>query len=645
MAKTTLPPVPRDVSRSVSTFLSALRETVQVQSGMGRGNSLDKAVTFRDLQMKLGTTDLRRLSLNSAGGGEQPVYGDPTPPIPTGLDVYAMFTTVGLKWDRPRGAWYSLTEIFRIDITDTPEATPTFSEASFIGSSTSGYYSDSVSSSRTYVYWVRHLNRDLQAGAISSPSGTKVTTRDNPEQVLEDYSEELFNGKNVDWLRSELTAIDALNRSLQGNGFGETSLSKMLGESSSVSDLLAEQAMSEALAKHTQSETIQSQFAKNYARLSGGVHAAVNADEAYVMRIQNLESKWENELAGVINARLDQFEFTLSSAEGAIAQALKEFRVDFNGGSASLQQLASASASLEKGYEAQWGVKTNVLDLKGGVGFFNDGVETSFVVDAQTFSVTGGADKIAPFIIKDGKTVMDSAVINNADVFNLIAANVTAEKVKVGVSLSSPKIDGGQLTGGTLSIGEGFNVNSRGVMTAIDGYFGGEIKADSGEMRNVLIHESCEVLGTLKATNVEGDIVDRGVIVVNNEFDVGPSEEYTLISGKILPGVIGAVSDRNLVVSGIALDHQGGGGSTSNFKVLLYLDGVLEQTFSSHNVNEEGSVTVQMGCIIPKGAGARTFKVILKPDVNDHITVQQSAIVADVFKTGSTLTDVRGLYF
>ncbi|WP_462166999.1 phage tail tip fiber protein [Pseudoalteromonas sp. GB43] len=644
MAKTALPPVPKDVPRSVSHFLTALRETVQVQSGMGRGNHLDRAVTFRDLKVGTGTTDLRRLAVNSSAEGDKGGFGDPIPPQPTGLDVYAMFTAVGLKWDRPAGDWYALTEVFRVDITETPDATPTFAEALFVGSSTSGFYSDSVNGSSTYVYWIRHLNRDYQAGAPSNANGVRVTTKDNPEQVLEDYSEQVFNGENYDWLQSELGAIDALNRALQGNGFGDTSLSKLLSENSSVSDLLADQAMSDAISKHTQGETIQKQFAKNYARLAGGIHAAVNADEAYVMRIQNLEARWENDLGDVINSKIEEFETVLTNQEGALAQAIRDFRVDYNGESASLQQLASASASASSGYQAQWGVKTNVQDLQGGVGFFNDGTETSFVVDAQTFAVTGGNDTVAPFIIKDGKTVIDAAVINTAEIFSLVAQNVTAEKIRAGTSFKSPAIEGGSIKGSTLEIGTNFLVNNQGVLTAKNAFFSGQVNANAGRLQNVVIDESCEVKGTLKATNVEGDIVDRAVVVVNEEYTVGALETYTLISGTIEAGILGETNDRNLVVSGIALDHQGGGGSSSNFIVTLYLDGEVKQVFRSKNVGEEGSVTVQLGCVIPKGKASHSFSVQLRPDVNDNILVQQSAIVADIFKSGSTLTNVRGLY-
>lgn len=645
MSRTALPPVPRDVPRSVSTFLTALRETVQIQSGMGRGNSLDKAVTFRDLKAGTGTTDLSALMVNKQGSGATEVYGDPTPPIPTSFDVYAMFTSVGLKWDRPKGEWYALTEVYRVDVSSAPESTPTFSESTFIGSSTSGYYTDSVSSASTYVYWIRHVNRDYQAGPISSPSGTKVTTRETPAQVLEDYSKDIFEGENMEWLRSELSAMDALNRSLEGNGFGDSSLSKLLANSSSVSDLLAERALGDAIAKYTQIESIQRQFSKNYARLSGGVHAAVNADEAYVLRIKELESRWENDLGDFVNSKINAFETVFSSPQGGLAQAIKDFKVDYNGSSASLQQLASAAASNERGFRAQWGVKTSVDGLQGGVGFLNDGVETSFVVDAQTFAVTGGNDKIAPFIIKNGQTVMASAVIDDAAIYNLIAANITAEKIKIGVSLESPKIDGGAITGGTLSIGEGFSVNSRGIMSAVDGYFSGDIRAQSGELNNVTINESCEVRGTMSAKNIEGDIVDRTVLVVPEDIKVSTGQEITIISGTINPSVIGAESDRYLVISGVAIDHENGGGSHSHVYVELYFDGVKVQTFYSKNVGEEGSVTVQLGCLVPKGAAQHSFKVTARPSGSDAFLVQQSAIVADVFKTGSTITNVNGLYF
>lgn len=639
MARTVLPPVPRDVPRSVSTFLTALRETVQIQSGMGRGNSLDKAVTFRDLQAGIGTTDLRRLAVNKGSGSGGGAFGDPTPPIPTGLDVYAMFTAVGLKWDRPRGDWYALTEVFRVDITDEPDATPTFSEALFVGSSTSGYYSDTVNSSSTYVYWVRHLNRDYQAGPVSSPYGTKVTTRDTPAQVLEEYSTDLFNGENVEWLRSELSAIDALNRALEGNGFGDSSLSKLLGESSSVSDLLAEQALSEALSKHTQAETIQSQFAKNYARLSGGIHAAVNADEAYVMRIQELESRWENDLGVFVDSKINDFETVFSSPQGGLAQAIKDFRVDFNGSSSSLQELASTTASLDEGYKAQWGVKTTVDGLKGGVGFLNDGVETSFVVDAQTFAVTGGNDKIAPFIIKDGKTVMDTAVIDSADIYSLVAANITAERVKIGVSLDSPKIDGGEITGGTLAIGSGFSVTNDGIMKSIDGYFGGEIKAESGEMRNVLIHESCEVRGTLSALNIEGDVVDRTVVAYPDRVGLDVDGQVTIMSGNIVKGALGASFTRNLVVSGFIFQTNTHPYLRTAYEVVLYLDGV-EQHVYFVNGEEYGINSVQLGCEIPKGSATRSFEIVARAAGSFRMVLVPSSVTVDVFKNGSTLTGV-----
>lgn len=646
MAKTTLPPVPRDVPKSLSLFLTSMRETVQVQSGMGRGNALDKAVTFRDLKAGAGISDLRQLgrAVRSNSDSDE-AFGDPTPVRPTTVQAYGMFNTVGLSWDRPSADWYLSTQVFRVDTTNADDKSPTFSEAEFVGSSTSGFYSDSVNPDSTYVYWVRHLNRDSVAGSVHSPDGTEAVTQKTPADVLEDYSQQIIDGKNYEWLQSDLLGIDALNRSLQGNGFGDSALSRLLGESASVSDLLAEQALSDSIYKYTQNESIQRQFSKNYARLSGGIHAAVNADEAYVLRIQELEAHWENDLDNVINSKISEFETVLAGEQGAIAETIKDYRVNFNGESVSLQQLSSAAASTESGYQAQWGVKTNVAGLKGGVGFLNDGEKTSFIVDAQTFAVTGGNESVFPFIIKEGKTVIDSAVIQDASIYNLIAANITAESIKAGISVESPRINGGILEGGSLDIQGRFIVDNRGILRAKDAFFEGDIKAKSGKLENVTIDESCTVKGTLSANNIVGDIVDRTVVVVPEDIEVTTGQVFTIISGTISPNVIGAESDRYLVVSGISIDHQNGGGSHSHVDVHLYFNGEKVQTFYSKNVGEEGSVTVQLGCLVPKGTANHSFQVTAQPRISDTFLVQQSAIVADVFKTGSTIKDVRSLYF
>ncbi|MDI3243827.1 phage tail tip fiber protein [Pseudoalteromonas agarivorans] len=639
-----LPPVPKDVSRSVSQFLNSLRETVQIQAGMGRGNTLDRAVTFRDLKKAIGTDDLSSVATKSATGVVT-AFNDPMPTKPTNFAAFGMFNMVGLEWDRPKADWYAATEIYRVDVTDDLTATPVFSEAEYVGTSATGFFSDLVEPARTFVYWARHLNRDYQAGDISSPEGTRASTSESPEQVLVKFSEEVADSNNFKWLRSDLSIMDTINRTLQGSSLGDSGLADLINGSATLSDMLAEQAMSEALSKHTQTESIQQQFAKNYARLSGGIHAAVNADEAYVLRIQELESKWENDLGKIVDAKITEFDTVLSSSEGAIAQAIRNFTVDYDGTNVSLQQLASTTASQGGIYEAQWGVKTSVAGLQGGVGFLNDGTQTSFVVDAQTFAVTGGNENVFPFIIKDGKTVIDKAFIQDAEIYNLLAANIVAERVKVGLSFSSPSITGGSIDGATLTIGDRFSVSQDGIMRTRDGFFEGNVAAKSGYLENVRIDESCTIEGTLYAQNIEGDIVDRTVIVVDREIEVGPREVYILIQGTISPGLLGATEERVLVISGIALDHQGGGGSTSNFDVYLRLDGSVVQKFHSHNVEEEGSVTVQMGCHIPKGTAEHTFAVELRPDVNDNILVQQSAIVADVFKTGSTFKGVSGLHY
>lgn len=642
--KVALPPVPRDVPSDVKRFLTALRETVQIQHGMGRGSKLDKAITFRDLRHELGITSLKDLQTTNGDGGDT-VFDDPQPTKPTGVKVIGMFTVIRCSYDRPAGDWYASTEVFRADMPDGENPVPpAFGDALFVGSAVNGYFVDSVPSGRTYVYWLRHVNRDGVAGPIHSAKGTQASTQRTPEDVLIEYSEEVLNGANVEWLRSEMGMMESINRSLQGAGFGNGGLGALVAKSGDVAELLAEQSLADALSKQTESWQVQAQFAKNYARLSGGIHAAVNADEAYVNRITQLESQWETELGTTIDSKIQEYDIALTGEDGAIAQSIRSYFVNLDGTDVNLETLAGVVANLDGVYAAQWGVKTKVADLQGGVGFYNDGAETSFVVDAQTFAVTGGSETLVPFVIKNGKTVMSTALIQDAAIYNLLAANVVAERIDVGVELTSPKIDGGTITGGELNINNKFIVDRLGNMVARNAYIEGEVVADSGRLSNVVIDETCEVNGTLSAANINGDIVDRVMVVVDADFEVGEYEQCVLIEGTITPGLLGAKYERALVVSGITFEHQNGGGSHSHLYCELYLNGTLVQQFYNRSVQEDGAVSCQLGCTIPISAASHTFKVIARPRGADKFLVQQSAIVADVFKVGETITNVKGIY-
>ncbi|MBO9492225.1 DUF1983 domain-containing protein [Endozoicomonas sp. G2_1] len=721
MGKTTLPGItlPRGADASQRSIVDILQK-LSGQSGSG----LDRAVLIRDL------VDAKGINLSRNRGVLEFEFdnsGDYSlPSAPTGVEVLPTFNTVFLRWNEPDpdDRWYALTEIFRLRVHleddgtpyvesgDGAHVAPAFSMAVRVLTVQGNLITDYVDSGQSFVYWIRHVNKAGVSGPIHDTNGSLATTYRTPLEVLEEYSADIYQGENYQWLRSELREVENVHRIYHGaDVLGDSPLLSLIEGTDDLMELLAQQQLMNALDSYHQQEAIKVKFDKNYAKLSGGVHAAVNADQAYVNRIEVLESHWEdNGLAeNTIDAKIDAYNLALTSPSGALATSINNIRVNFNSNSSTIQEFAEAVASADRTinssirtlnstlsdtssalqtfqqtqteenrarsteitnlssvvgdyganlqtltqtvatnegeYNAQWGIKTNVNDLRGGVGFYNDGTATSFLVDSQAFAVTGGnGSPVFPFVIKDGKTVIKEALIDTAAIYTLIAANIVAEKIAASIRIESPVINGGSITGTSLNINDRTKISSTGLLETLNARIHGVIRATSGELDNVVINENCDIKGTLSVRNVDGDVVDRTVVVVPKDHDVGPSQRYVLIEGEIKPGVLGSIENRILVVSGISLDHQGGGGSSSNFDVYLYLNGSQRQHFHSHNVEEEGSVTPQLGCLVPVSNQVQTFKVVLVPQVNDWVRVQQSAIVADVFKRGSTFDKVQGLY-
>jgi len=644
--KAILPPVPKTSDREMANFLRAVRENAEIIGGKGRSDPLDRAITFRDWREANGSPDLTNGKGISTGATGVVSFNDPKPQMPTGVEVFPTFERVLCRWDRVSTSWYFATEIFRLVVTD--EVTnPQFVNATQVGTVMSPFFTDSVGSGTTVRYWIRHLNRDGEAGPVHDPDGTEVTTYEKPIDVLTEYSKDIYAGANYEWLRSDMSMMHAVNSAFQVAGLAEGSgLSQALSRSGDLSDLLAELALQNSLDKQQSSYEFQAQFGKNYARLSGGVHAAVGSLEAYIVRIETMESSWEG-IDQTIGAKIDTFELALAGEAGAVATSIVNHTVDYNGVEVTLQELASASASEAEGYATQWGVKSSIGGLQGGVGFYNDGVSTSFIVDAQTFAITNGTgdeSSVLPFVVRDGIVVMKEAFMDIGVITTLVSELIVVDKLVATIDIESPVINGGSITGTTLNINDKTTISASGLLVTEDAVVRGEIIADSGTLNNVTIEDTCTIEGELSANNIVGDVIDRAVAVVGEDFVVGPSEKMVLIEGYIVPGVIGTLSDRVLVVSGVAIDHENGGGSHSHIDIVLRLDGVVVQTFYSKNVGEEGSVTPTLGCKLPKGGSTYHFAVTVEPYSNDNALVQQSAIVADVFKIGSTIQNVSGMY-
>ncbi|MFB1077627.1 phage tail tip fiber protein [Photobacterium damselae] len=179
-----------------------------------------------------------------------------------------------------------------------------------------------------------------------------------------------------------------------------------------------------------------------------------------------------------------------------------------------------------KAYQSMWNVKAQAGDIKAGIGILADsnGKSQVAVAASQFFvfdpNVEGGETKPL-FAIDKGNVIIPKAYIETATIQILNAQTIVADEVKAGISIKSPVIEGGSVTGGWAGFGPGgrFNgwrtyINASGQIftdgiNAVNGSYAGHLYATSGEMHHVLIHESCEVRGLFYAENMIGDVYDQ----------------------------------------------------------------------------------------------------------------------------------------
>lgn len=168
-----------------------------------------------------------------------------------------------------------------------------------------------------------------------------------------------------------------------------------------------------------------------------------------------------------------------------------------------------------------WTAKVGNTDIGkyGGIGLTieqdPDGVwRTKCIVDAEVFAILDpsgatGAGSRHPFVVKDGVVYMNKLLLDDAEIGSVIAKYINVKHL-VGVLIEAGTIkssDNGQsfqlLPDGTLTARK---ANITGAITATSGSFTGTINANAGAMNNITIAENCNVLGTIYANRLVGDV-------------------------------------------------------------------------------------------------------------------------------------------
>lgn len=266
----------------------------------------------------------------------------------------------------------------------------------------------------------------------------------------------------------------------------------------------------------------------------------------------------------------------------------------------------------------------------GGGGFFRiksaGGVfpEDTAVVNALFMSAFGkepGVDTVLTFYalndagivthaeskMYDGKSWVTPKLFIDG---NLVAAGtIKGDRLMAGTEINAPVIKGG-----AINIGNGqFTVDSAGRLTAQNANISGNIKANSGEMNNVVINENCRIKGKLSVTQFDGNVMDMTTLDLSNS---NSKENIYYRSINLKP--VGY--DRYLFIPILPLQARGYTRSPNNDKESqTYTTGKITVEIFVNNVKRAEAVCSQSGDGF-RSINVSINKILIPANININVT-------------------------
>lgn len=221
--------------------------------------------------------------------------------------------------------------------------------------------------------------------------------------------------------------------------------------------------------------------------------------------------------------------------EGSIAHYVDTLSLSYGEGTATLQQIATATADVSGNYTAQWNVKTDVNDLKGGVGFYNDGVTTKFVIDAGYFEILNSDNNTTePFlqvVTEIAGTPEKPAGLYLNGAINVESANIigllTADEIVANSTIETPIIQAGTVYGADfIAAVDPENTDAADILAGTDGV---HIAGSTG-----ILTATGATLRELTVLNAAGEaVMQSGVVQTDKLSEIPISASNKITSGNI----------------------------------------------------------------------------------------------------------------
>lgn len=432
---------------------ASLSENMELLTGQ-RGDGSSRAVTYKDLA-KLGVLTLRR----GAGGKVVPEIVKPgdkdnsvsRPTKPQNVKATGGFGSILVTWDNPTYSGHAYAEVFR----HTENA---ISEATLIATVNANVFGDIVPLGSKFFYWVRFVNINNTEGAHSN--AVYAETSQNISEVIDEIGDQMRESELIQELNSGISLMD------------------------------------EALSKEIEERLTDA------ARLREDISVISIASGNNTSEIRETKR-----LVSDVNISLSQQINTVQSELGETKSAVQN----------SSQAIATINEDGSSAHKAMWATKAQAGQITAGIGIIakSDGTSQVAVSASQffVFDPNNPNGTITPtFAIDKGRVVIPKALIENATIQILQAQEITADFVRAGIEMSSPKINAGQVRGGDAGFGaggpyDGYRtfVHSNGLIQTNNLHAeGGHIK--NMRVQNAVIDEDCEIRGKLTVNQIEGGI-------------------------------------------------------------------------------------------------------------------------------------------
>ncbi|PSU19622.1 hypothetical protein CTM97_21010 [Photobacterium phosphoreum] len=458
---------------------AAIQENIELLTGQ-RGNGLDRAITMRELA-SLGLINVTR---NSNGA----VIPKPVPPIrpdinlpvdvphsPVGFAAFGGFGAIMLEWENPTFNGFAHAEVWRASPNKDGSA-PYLDQAVLIATTPATVFGDIVNPGSTFYYWCRFVNINDIAGPYNNIEGVKVSTSQNLSNIIDDIGKQMKESELIQALVIDISEGDKVSNAAikDAKNTLNNTIAKveneykaadaiLTGSISSLSQVLttADQALAQKI-EQVQSDYKGADTVTN-AAVTTLTKTVSDGDSALAKRVSNVESAYKSgdkALSGAITA-LDK---VTAKRDKVVADKVNTVQSSLNGVAATVQQHSQAISTINKdgstAHKAMWNTKAQAGDIKAGIGILADSNGISQVaVSASQFivfdpNVDGGSTQPL-FSIDKGNVIIPKAFIEKATIQILNAQTIVADKVKVGISINSPIINGGQVTGGWAGFGYG----------------------------------------------------------------------------------------------------------------------------------------------------------------------------------------------